>query len=242
VKAAPIVHVYFTDFFGVAPSTLKRYGAFDISLVSDLPVFIDPFLLFGSRRPIYKSLHAKIIDYLRFLRSEADSGSLDPALVGAWYAFKEVHQLWLGFTQLGNRGAGLGSDFARHLHSSLGDIFADFGSERVTKTSHLEKVCLIRPGVGRDRISDFTARLILDYLCEYTQKFARTHLSRRQKKVCVVDRARFDYRIKRWMPARFTLPYYRGDYVLLTPRDILTKDDRSCLSSGGKAETHHPRA
>jgi hypothetical protein len=219
------VRVYFTDFFGVAPSALKRYGAFDISLISDLPVFIDPFLLFGSRRRVYKALHQEIIRYLVFLREEADSGELSPGLVRAWYAFKEVNQLWLGFTARGNKGSGLGTDFATNLHSSLRDIFSDFGGERITKSSHLEKVCLIRPGVGKDRISDFTSRLILRYLCSFTETFAKKHLSRGQKKRCVVDRVRFDYHTKRWMPGTFTLPYYRRDYVLLTPRDLLTKDD-----------------
>jgi hypothetical protein len=34
--------IYFSDFFGVDPEILGRYGAFNISLASDLPLFIDP--------------------------------------------------------------------------------------------------------------------------------------------------------------------------------------------------------
>jgi len=219
------VNVYFTDFFNIRPSTLRRYGALDISLVSDLPVFIDPFLLFGSNKCLYKKLHDEMIRYLVFLRGRAAGGGLEPALIKSWYAFKEVHQLWLGFTQRGNRGSGLGENFAQNLHTSLHDLFRDFGKEKVTKSSHLEKVCLIRKGVGNDRISDFTARLILDFLCTYTQTFARRYLARHQRKYCVVDRVRFDYKTERWMPARFELPYWNGDHVLLTPRDILTRYD-----------------
>ncbi len=48
------MRLYFSDFFEVRPTDLKRYGAFNISLVSDLPLFIDPFLLFNSRRPVYR--------------------------------------------------------------------------------------------------------------------------------------------------------------------------------------------
>jgi hypothetical protein len=47
--------VYFSDFFGVRKSTLKKYGAFNISLLSDLPLFIDPFLLFHSKKPKYRA-------------------------------------------------------------------------------------------------------------------------------------------------------------------------------------------
>ncbi|HEY6436970.1 MAG TPA: hypothetical protein VIY47_10280, partial [Ignavibacteriaceae bacterium] len=40
-----------------------------------------------------------------------------------------------------------------------------------------------------------------------------------------VDKAYFDYDLERWMPKEYTLPYIFDDYVILTPRDILTKDD-----------------
>jgi hypothetical protein len=38
---------YFSDRFGVDPIALKNYGAFNVSIVTDLPLFIDPFLLFN---------------------------------------------------------------------------------------------------------------------------------------------------------------------------------------------------
>ena len=50
---------------------LDQYGAFNISLVSDLPLFIDPFLLFNSDKPEYRRLRDSIIDYLRFLRDKS---------------------------------------------------------------------------------------------------------------------------------------------------------------------------
>jgi len=43
---------------------LDRHGAFDISMVSDLPLFIDPFLLFGSDKAEYQALHGEILKYL----------------------------------------------------------------------------------------------------------------------------------------------------------------------------------
>ena len=125
VAPTPKVKIYFSDFFGVPPATLKEYGTFDISLVSDLPLFIDPFLLFGSKRPDYQELHEEIIAYLVFLRDKAGKGGLDAALIRSLYAFKEVNQLWFGYTLAGNQGTGLGPAFARTLHSSLGDIFSD---------------------------------------------------------------------------------------------------------------------
>ena len=65
------VKVYFSDFFEVSPETIDEYGAFNISLVSDIPLFIDPFLLFNSKKKNYQELHSEIIEYLKFIRNVA---------------------------------------------------------------------------------------------------------------------------------------------------------------------------
>jgi len=77
-------------------------------------------------------------------------------LVKSLYTFREVSQNWLGFTRVGNRGSGLGMKFATALHKNLRLLFSNFGDEQITNGSHLEKLCLIESGVGRDTISDFT--------------------------------------------------------------------------------------
>src|ERR1700687_2524992 len=99
--------VYFSDFFGVSPATIEKYGAFNISLINDLPLFIDPFLLFNSKKPEYRALHDSIIDYLVFLKDKAVAGPVSTALLEAWYCFGEIKQTWLGFSQSGNSGSGL---------------------------------------------------------------------------------------------------------------------------------------
>jgi hypothetical protein len=218
------VDLYFSEYYGIDPGVLDEYGAFDISVVSDLPLFVDPFLLFNSDDPEYQRLHEDILRYLRFLREQAVP-DLDRGLIDAWYRFKEVKQNWLGYTLFGNEGAGLGKDFAVALHSALGDILADFGEETVTRGSHLEKLCLIRPGIGKDNISDFTTNLIKAYLCDYTEAFAREHLSENDCEEFAVTRARFNYDTRTWMTGRYYLPRLREDYVLLTPADMLTRDD-----------------
>jgi len=42
--------VYFSDFFDVNPDVIEKYGALNISLINDFPLFIDPFLLFNSNK------------------------------------------------------------------------------------------------------------------------------------------------------------------------------------------------
>ena len=219
------MNIYFTDYFGVTKEDLDEYGAFNVSLINDLPVFIDPFLLFSSEKDGYQNLHQEIIKYITFLREMSDKGTISKGLISHWFLFPEVKQNWLGYSKVGNGGSGLGSKFATALNENLGSIFNNFGNEQITKSSHLEKLCLIKDGVGKDSISDFTTNLIKGYLCEYTQNFAKTHLHESRCKEVSVQHAQFDYKTRRWASKRYYLPYIDGDFVLLTPKDILTKDE-----------------
>lgn len=217
--------IYFTDYFDVSPADLDSYGAFNISLINDLPVFVDPFLIFNSEKDEYQSLHSEIVKYVKFLRDMASEPGIRRGLLKAWYRFPEVKQNWLGYSRIGNGGSGLGEGFGQALHENLNTIFSDFGNEQITKGSHLEKLCLIKDGVGRDNISDFATNLIKRYLCQYTQTFAELYLDPSRTKQVPVSHVEFNYETRSWKTKSFTLPFIDGDFVLLTPKDILTKDE-----------------
>ena len=221
-KAAKI---YFTDFFEVSADVLDNYGAFNVSLVNDLPLFVDPFLLFDSEKHEYKALHFEIIRYVKFLRDVAIDDSINKGLLESWFRFPEVSQNWLGFSKTGNKGSGLGRDFAQKLHRNLHNVFKDFGCESISRGSHLEKLCLMADGVGRDHLSDFSTNLIKGYLLDYTQTFARQHISPTRRREFAIEKVHFDYVARRWKGGRYELPVLGGDFVLLTPKDILTKDE-----------------
>lgn len=217
--------VYFTDFFSIDEETLEEYGAFNISLINDLPLFIDPFLLFGSSKEEYQQLHGSILSYLSFLKSKSAEGGISEAQIKSWYKFSEVKQTWLGFSVHGNKGSGLGNNFGNVMSRNMHIVFDDLNKETVTVTSHLEKAGLFQIGVGKDNISDFTCNLIKSFLLEYTERFAKDKLRTDQVKKIMVDKVYFDYTMERWMPKEFILPFFNKDYVILTPKDILTKDD-----------------
>jgi hypothetical protein len=219
------VHIYFTDFFGVAPEVLEDYGAFNVSLINDLPLFIDPFLLFDSENPTYQLLHREIINYVKFLRDRACEDEVPQASLDHWFLFPEVKQNWLGFSTEGNGGSGCGPDFAKSLQRNLRAVFRNFGTETITRGSHLEKLCLINEGVGRDHLSDFTTNLIQRFLLEYTQAFALEYVDSAKRQKFALDKVSFDYANRRWMRGTFELPAHDGDFVILTPKDILTKDE-----------------
>jgi len=217
--------LYFSDAFGVSPKALERYGAFNVSLVSDLPLFVDPFLIFNSRKPKYRKLHRSIVRYLQFLYKKARTQNLTPGLIASWYRFPEISHNWLGFSETGNQGRGLGHKFAGALHSNLGLLFQGLNEKHITKDVHLEKLCLVSDRVGRDNISDFTNNLIHRFLLEYTSAFAKKHIDRSMRRVVAVNKVKFNYTTQTWESGRFDLPIRNGHHVLLTPRDLLTKED-----------------
>lgn len=219
------MNVYFSDVFGVDPDVIEDYGAFNISLINDLPLFVDPFLLFNSTKHEYQTLHKEMLEYVAFLRDVSIEKGINPGLLKEWFHFSEIRQNWLGYSEIGNSGRGLGNDFAQALNRNLNQVFANFGSETITRSSHLEKLCLIKSGVGRDNISDFTSNLIKKYLLNFTQSFAKKHIKKKMRTVVPIERVYFNYDTRSWVTQQFELPTYNNDFVILTPKDILTKDD-----------------
>jgi len=217
--------MYFSEYFNVSKDILNDYCAYDISIVADTPLFIDPFLLFNSNKKEYRILHDEIINYLRFLKNKSINNKyLSEAELCTWYLFREVKQTWLGFTVSGNRGLGLNIKFAYTLHNNLNKIFKNFGDENITSGTHLEKLCLIEGGVGKDKISDFTTNLIKKYLLDYTSKFALEYISKDKRKVVNVPRVKFNPTTESFVNLEYELPFF-NDFILLTPMDILTRDD-----------------
>ena len=218
--------VYFSDCFDIDADIIEEYGAVNISLINDLPLFIDPFLLFNSDNPDYQAIHSEMIKYLKFLQAQSQiTPILSSGMRESWFRFSEVKQTWLGFSQSGNSGRGMGNDFADGLYKGLTSIFKNFSESTITKSPHMEKLCLIRPNIGRDKISDFTTNFAKKYLLDYTQQFAREYINKKYCRNVRVDRVSFNWDTHTWQSGVFYLPYCNNDYVLLTPKDMLTRDD-----------------
>lgn len=215
----------FSDYFELDSKTVDEYGALNICIKADLPLFIDPFLLFSSEKAEYQDLHDQIVGHLIALKKIASSSSSSDLQL---FQFPEIKQNWLGLCKWGNNGRGLGPKFATNLMAAFNGFYSTFGSETVSETSHIEKLTLVGSGIGRDFISDFTANLMLEFLLKFTETFAKKHLKKEHRKEFSV-RCNFNSELLVWTPKTFELPYFfkeeSGDFILLTPLDILTKDD-----------------
>ena len=218
--------IHFSDFFEVNHDLIENYGALDISLLSDNPAFVDPFLIFYSKKKEYQDLHQQIIEYVLFLKRSSDEKNY----IESNYKFPEVKQTWLGYSRKGNKGRGLGPKFAKELNKNLAEIFSSLQDVAITKSPHLEKLCLVADKVGVDTISDFTLNLIKGYLIKYTQEFCQKNVADKFLTKFGIDRIDFDFDKGIWINGDATLPFIYNnkgskEYVLLTPRDILVKED-----------------
>jgi hypothetical protein len=220
--------MFFSEFFEIEPTLLHEYGAVDISLVCDMPLFIDPMLIFNSDNPEYKSLHESIVRYFHFLATKAKNG-LQSNEIKAWFKFSEVKNNWLGYSLAGNGGLALGDEYAKFLYDNI--KFA-ISTNNISQSVHIEKIMLLYKGSGKDKISDLTVNLIKKYLLEYTQAFANSYIRPELKKRLFVERAYFNYETESFVSEEYILPYYvnskgEDEYILLTPVDILREDEPS---------------
>lgn len=215
----------FSEYFEIDPEMLNEHGALNLCIEADLPLFIDPFLLFSSEKPEYQELHDRIVAHLIRLKEIATENQNNDLTL---FQFPEIKQNWLGVCKWGNNGRGLGPKFARNLIKAFHGFYASFGTESISSTSHIEKLTLVGSGIGRDFISDFTTNLMFEYLLVYTEAFAKKYLDASQRAEFSV-RCKFDQELMLWMPRTFELPFFYkeldGDFILLTPVDILTKDE-----------------
>lgn len=218
--------MFFSERFQVDSNLVKAYGAIDISLVCDIPLFIDPMLIFNSDKSTYQSLHQEFIQYFHFLYTKSKQG-LSNKEIDAWFNFSEVPNNWLGYSLVGNKGLALGRQFANFLYNNI--EFA-LNTNYISKTQHIEKAMLLYEGSGKDKISDLTVNLIKRFLCEYTEEFAKEYISPDLCRTIPVEKAYFNYETESFVSREYTLPFVynekeRVEYVLLTPFDILREDE-----------------
>lgn len=219
--------MFFSDKFLVSPNLIKDYGAINISLVCDTPLFIDPILIYDNDDPVIKSWYKNIVDYLLFLNSKSSS-EITYEELKYYFCFKERKENWLGVSKNSNVGSALGMKFAQELAENIGFICDnDSGYADI----HLEKISLINKGVGRDKISDLVTNIIFYELVKYTEKFALKYIDKTQYACFNISKCKFDYEKGIFIDCRAFLPFVydskgKKEFIILTPMSILRKGDQ----------------
>jgi hypothetical protein len=213
--------IFVSDIFS-SPNTLLLPGIyqFEVDFVIprvgiDIPIGIDPFLLFKSRDIILSELHSLIlkafnkgIELVRTDNKQAAQKLFD---------FPEVAEIGLGYARNGKKGSGVGTFLSQLIIETLSDSPAL--QERGVK--HIEEMQLVSVGIGPDRISDIAANLLKKYLIEYTQKQCKLW------NISLVSGVPlshvFDFDTFDWYDDYFDLPIspFDNSPILLVPRRIV---------------------
>jgi len=132
-------------------------------LDADLPLCIDPFLLYKSRRSDLRGAHDLLLGLFHAAFSAFREN--DEGRVASLIDFPEVSEVRFGYARGGIEGRGIGDVLSRLLVETLRQSPALV--ERGLR--HVEELQLFGVGIAEDRISDLAANAIKRFLVEYTQ-------------------------------------------------------------------------
>lgn len=130
----------------------------------DLPVGIDPFLLYKSRDPEFRKLHGLLVSLFNLGIAAIKEGALEEAK--RIFDFPEVSPVGLGYARSSKRGSGVGTYLSGLIVETL--VASPTLQERGVR--HVEEMQLLSAGIGPDRISDIAANVLKRFLIEYTQR------------------------------------------------------------------------
>ncbi|MEM7536727.1 MAG: hypothetical protein AAF639_31395, partial [Chloroflexota bacterium] len=130
----------------------------------DLPLGIDPFLLYKSRDHKLENLHNAIISPFNAAIESLRNKDIPTATY--LLDLPEVPEIGLGYTTKGKRGSGVGSYLTQLIIETLNSSPALL--ERGVR--HVEEMQLVAIRIAADRTSDIAANFIKEYLIDYTQQ------------------------------------------------------------------------
>jgi hypothetical protein len=151
---------------------LEGVSQYDVDFVNprlgvDIPLGIDPFLLYKSRDPALRALHEQVLNVFNAGIKAVASGDLAEAR--RILDFPEAEEIGFGYTQGGKHGSGVGD----HLSGLVIDTVVDSPSLQQRGVKHVEEMQLLSAGIGPDRVSDIAANILKRFLIEYTQRQCR---------------------------------------------------------------------
>jgi hypothetical protein len=182
---------------------------------TDLPLGIDPFLLYKSRDLVLGRLHKQIVELFNRGLRLIHEGQRQKARY--LFSFPEVSEIGLGYARKGKKGSGVGKFLSELILETLSE------SPALLKRGihHVEEMQLVSLGIGPDRVSDIAANLIKEYLVEYTQKQCEIWKIPLHRDVPLANVFQSDS--QEWIDGYFDLPLspFDGTPILLVPRRIV---------------------
>lgn len=156
-----MIRARLTDHYGVAVAQKELSFAVPF-LDEDLPLYVDPFLLWKSPSQQDNSLHVAIVDSINALGRMWLEGARKAAIAAVIRA-SECSEVGLGQSR-SRQGKPIGQGEAEKLLQ----LFERIPQVRDHGLTRIEVLQLTTNGIGKDRISDFTCSFIKSFLIDYT--------------------------------------------------------------------------
>jgi len=131
-------------------------------LDEDVPLYVDPFLLWKSPSQQDQALHTSLINAFNHLNFLQKKGKKDEAVRNLVLA-SECNEVGLGYS--GRRqGARIGEETASEI-LSLFETIPEYGQYGFR---HFEEIQLYIDGISKDRVSDICCSFLKSFLVDYT--------------------------------------------------------------------------
>ncbi|MGA2636201.1 hypothetical protein [Methylocella sp.] len=131
-------------------------------LDEDLPLHVDPFLLWKSPSLQDQALHGIMLSAFNRLGTKLRQGR-DAEAVQMLVRLSECDEVGLGLS-----AARQGKRITQDLAQTILSLFVNVPAYRDKGFTHLEEIQLYVDGISRDRISDFTCNLVKSFLIDFT--------------------------------------------------------------------------
>ncbi|GBU17768.1 MULTISPECIES: hypothetical protein [Methylobacterium] len=207
----------FSQHFGIDPQRLADRGIFDPVLNGDTKLFIDPMLLdHAANRSFAADARQTFNGYfetvIKLIAGSKARGDVPWRAAERKLQFPEVPFTCLGYGASTIRGSGGGTVQTSTLVQTASEII-ELG---VTDPDLFVAMALIEEGIGPDRISDMTTKIILPVLIAHTQAICKAlDLQTGQMTFTLSNGERFGGDLPR-------NPHDAGGGpVILVPRDVL---------------------
>lgn len=162
-----LIRPRFTEFHNVFVPQAELDFAIPF-LDEDIPLYLDPFLLWRSPSFQDKGLHQLLLAAFNNLGTLVKAGRREDAL-NQLVAASECDEVGLG-TSARKKGVRL----ARAKAAEILDLFEKIPQYRDNGFRHFEEIQLFVEGVGKDRISDISCNFMKSFLIDYTIQECRS--------------------------------------------------------------------
>ena len=157
-----------TDYHGIH----KNQSDLDFAIQffdEDIPLYVDPFLLWKSPSQQDNALHTTITNSFNHLNYLVKKKREDEAL-SILISISECHEVGLGVSKT-RKGTKISKQQAQNILNLFKDIpeYSQFGF------THFEIIQLYISGISKDRISDITCNYLKSFLIDYTIEQCELH-------------------------------------------------------------------